>query len=91
MLSVAATNTPGDGTAPAILFHDRDIPAPLFIGTIASLIMSGIAPALLIGALGFPALAPPFTPFPLLLLRITNTNLRTAIGTNAELNARLSY
>jgi hypothetical protein len=89
--SVAAANAPGHGTAPAVLFHDRDISAGFLVSAIASLIASSITPPLLVGTLGIPALTPAFTPLVFLLLRIANADLRAPIGADAELNARLSH
>jgi hypothetical protein len=89
--SVAATNAPGHGTTPTVLFHDRDISAGFLVSAIAPLIAPSITPTLLVGTLGIPALTPPFTPLIFLLPRIANADLRAPIGAEAELNARLSH
>lgn len=87
MVSVAAANPSRHGTTPAVLFHDCDIAAGFFVGTITPLVAPGITPPLLVCTFGLAALAPPLT---FLLLRITNANLRATVGANAKLNGRLS-
>jgi hypothetical protein len=91
MQSVATANAPRYGTTPTVLFHDRDIAASLFVGTIASLIAPGITPTLLVRTFSVAALAPPLAPFALLLLRIADADLRAAIGADAKLNRRLGH
>jgi hypothetical protein len=89
--SIAAADTPRHRTTPAVLFHDRDVPASLFISAVAPLIAARVAPTLLVRTFGIPALAPALTPLAFLLLRIADAELRAAVGADAELNARLSH
>jgi hypothetical protein len=73
------------------LLLNGDVPACLTIGTIATFIASSVSPPLLIGTCAFCVLAltPTLTALAFLLLRITNTNLRTTIRADAKLKLGL--
>src|SRR5687768_10493552 len=84
--SVAAAN-PARYRAPStVLFLNGDVSTILTIGTVAPITRS-VTPPLLICplALRLPALTPTLTTLIFLPLRITNTNLRPTIWTDAEL------
>ncbi len=90
--SVAATDPPGYRAATAVLFLDGDVSTILAIGTVAP-VTGSVTPPFLIGpfAIRLPALAPTLTALIFLLLRVTNTDLRAAVRTDAELKCRLSH
>jgi hypothetical protein len=89
---VATTNPPNLSATPTIPFFDSDVPAAFFVATIAAIIAPSISPTLLIRSFTFSisALLPPLTALAFLLLRITNTNLRATVWTNAKLKLWLS-
>jgi hypothetical protein len=70
---------------PTVPFLNGDVLAAFFVRAIAP----SIAPSLLICAFCRSTLAPTLTALTLFLLRITNTNLRTPVRTDAKLKLRL--
>jgi hypothetical protein len=90
--SVAAANPPNLSATPTVPFFNGDIPAAFFGSAIAAIIAPSIPPTLLIClfAVSISALLPPLTTLTLLLLGITNSNLRATILADAKLKLWLS-
>jgi hypothetical protein len=85
--SVAAANPPNLSATPTVPFLNGDVPAAFFGSAIAAIIAPSIPPALLISPFAFSisALLPALTTLTLLLLGITNANLRAAVRTDTKL------
>ena len=81
--SVAATNPPRDRATPTVLLYNGDVPATAVVSAIAPFFTRSITAALLVCL----TLTQTLTT---LLLRVAHTELRTTIGTNAELKLWLS-
>jgi hypothetical protein len=81
--SVAATNPPRDRATPTVLLYNGDVPAARVVSAIAPFFTRCITAALLVCL----TLTQTLTT---LLLRVAHAELRTTIGTNAELKLRLS-
>jgi hypothetical protein len=90
--SIAATDPPGHGPTPIILFPNGDVPAALAVSAIAAFLTPGVPAPFFVrpGTLFLAALAPILAALIPLLLRIANADLRTAIWPDPELQLRLS-
>jgi hypothetical protein len=89
--SIAATDPPRDDAAPLVLFLNGDVAAATLVAIVSALFTQSVPAAGLIGAgtILLPTLTPALAALIALLLGIAHADLRTTIGSDAELDLGL--